>query len=156
MLQFHTVSEKYLCPLCNSHVVCWVATPSFPLSRCLQSNHFIGVRWRSSKPPLAMFPSRDCSLSRLCTRLKFLWDSEQPLPTLTAHVVISSSLMCGVSPTDQSWKPTGLSGHHQRGGFGRYIRHHWGLHPVEVRHPHPEDRQQLQGLHVRFLTPSIP
>lgn len=85
----------YTCVLCNSHVLCLHF-----LSACvysLQSNHFMGVRWRSSKPPLAMFPSRDCSLSRLCTRLKFLWDSKQPLPTLTAHFVIGSSFTCGVS-----------------------------------------------------------
>lgn len=114
----------------------------------------MGVRWRSSKPPLAMFPSRDPSLSHQCTSVKFLWDPQRPPPALTARFLISRSLTSGVSPTDQSWKPTGLSGHHQRGGPGRDLRHHRALRPVQVRYPHPEDRQQLQSLHVRCFTPS--
>lgn len=73
---------------------------------------------------------------------------------LWLHVfLISSSLTSGVSPTDQSWKPTGLPGHHQRGGSGRDLRHYRALCPVQVRYPHPENRQQLQGLHVRCFTP---
>lgn len=119
----------------------------------LPSNHLMGMRLRSSKPPLEMFPSRDPSLSRLCTSVKFLWESNRPLPALTTGFVISSSLTSGISPTDQSWKPTGLPGHHQRGGFGWDLRHHWALRPVQVWYPHPEDRQQLQGLHVRCFTP---
>lgn len=60
--------------------------------------------------------------------------------------------MSGVSPTDQSRKPAGLPGHHQCGGSGWDLRHHRALRPVQVRHPYPEDRQQLQGLHVRCFT----
>lgn len=119
----------------------WLPLRNF-LSVCvdsLQSNHCMGIRWRSSKPLLEMFPSRDPSLSRLCTSVKFLWDSNRPLPALTEGFVISSSLT-SLSPTDQSWKPTGLPGHHQRGGIGWDLCHHRALCPVQVWHPHPEDR----------------
>lgn len=72
----------------------------FPTARVssLQHNCLMGVRWRSSKPPLVMFPPRDPSLSHHCTSVKILWDSKGRLPALTPRFLISCSLMSGVSP----------------------------------------------------------
>lgn len=103
-----------------------------------------------------MFPSRDPSLSHHCTSVKFLRDGFDAVMFGGRGGLISSSLTSGVSPADQSGKPAGLPGHHQCGGSGRDLRHHRALRPVQVRHPHPEDWQQLQGLHVRCSVPLVP
>lgn len=139
-------SENWV--LCKSHVLCWrVPIASFPSVCSLIAVDWGVVTWFKAAP--GNVSTQGPFIIPRC--VKFLWDSKRPLPALTARFLISSSLTSGVSPADQSWKPTGLPGHHQRGGSGWDLRHHRALRPVQVRHPHPEDRQQLQGLHVRCL-----
>lgn len=152
-------SKGYLWVLCKSCVLCWHSPiTSFPHRLCLCYNRFVVMvvvvvvwgwgnvfhshLWQCFRPDLPHYPS-----------IPRVWNSCGVLSVDVAEIVISRSLMniTPPLPTDQNWKPAGLPGHHQRGGLGRDVRHHRALCAVQVRHPHPEDWQQLQGLHVRVF-----
>lgn len=46
-------------------------------------------------------------------------------------------------------EPVRLPGPGQRRRGGEHVLHNRAVHRLPLRHPHPEDRNQLQGFHVR-------
>lgn len=70
--------------------------------------------------------------------------SSQSIPVLLALVTFSPDF----GNQGQSWEPARLPGYGQHSSHGKNLCHHRAIHWLQVWHPNPENRHQLQGLHV--------